>query len=257
MSGLFRKVTDRLLSYHRRLVHDPLLSVPEFAGRISRTEQIRYGSEARNCQAVADMLLFGVEYVSGAAVEGDVVEFGCMTGRTATVLAAAMASFRLDRKLHLFDSFEGLPDSNSEIDQRSLHVKHGVWAPGTCRGISPAALRAKCTRYLSGDQVLIYEGWFRDTMPRIPTGTRFGLLHVDCDLYQSAIEALDYVFQRRMVAEGAIILFDDWNCNRASNDFGERKAWQEVTAKYRITFSDAGDYGWAGHKFIVHTWQSQ
>ena len=252
---LLRKIGIRLGSYQRRLLNDPIRSVPEFEGRISRAEQMRYGSEARNCQAIADRLLFAVQYVAGASVEGDVAEFGCMTGRTALVLSAAMASFRLQRRLHLFDSFEGLPESTSEPDQSSFHVKDGVWAPGTCKGISPAALRTRCAQHLKDDQILIYEGWFRDTVSRIPVGTRFGLLHVDCDLYESAMDALDHVFRNRLVTEGAVLLFDDWNCNRASNDLGERKAWQELTAKYQIRFSDGGDYGWAGHKVTVHAYQ--
>jgi hypothetical protein len=226
--------------------------VPEFSRRISRAEQLLYGPDARNCQVIADNLLFGVEYVAGAAVQGDIAEFGSMTGRTATVLAAAMASFQVKRRLHLFDSFEGLPEATTGPDQSSFHVKDGVWSRGACRGIRPAILRAKCTRYLADDQVLIYEGWFRDTLPRIPKDARMGLLHVDSDLYQSAIEVLDFVFQRGIVSEGAIVLFDDWNCNRAANDLGERRAWQEVVTKYKIEFSDLGSYSWAGHRFIVH-----
>lgn len=257
MKNFSRKVLNRLKWYHRRFVNDPLLSVPEFAERISHAEQTRYGSEARNCQAIADSLLFGVEYVAGASVQGDIAEFGCMTGRTANVLAAAMASFHCKQKLHLFDSFEGLPKATSEVDSKSHHVKDGVWGPGTCKGITPAALRAKCTSYLANDQVAIYEGWFSKTVVNIPSGTIFGLLHIDCDMYQSTMDVLGFVFQRRMVAEGAVVFFDDWNCNRADNELGERKAWREICAKYGVQWSDGGDYGWAGHKIIVHSYQAR
>jgi len=241
--------------FERRFWRDPLRTLPEFKKRISLHEKIRYGPEVRNHQAIADALLFAVEYVWGAAVEGHVVEFGTMTGRTASVLAAAMATFRHKGELHLFDSFEGLPEATSQIDRDSFHVKEGVWSEGTLQGIGPSALRSKCRRYLADHRIFIHEGWFKDTTKLLPEGKKFGLIHMDGDLYQSTIDALDPLFSRRMVSEGAALLFDDWNCNRASNQLGERRAWRELVQKYRIVFSEGGDYGWAGHRFIVHSYE--
>ncbi len=241
--------------FERRFWKDPLRTVPEFKKRISLHERIRYGPEVRNNQAIADALLFAMEYVWGAAVEGDVVEFGTMTGRTANVLAAAMASFRHDGELHLFDSFEGMPEATSQLDKTSFHVKAGVWSAGTLKGIGPSALRIKCRRHLADNRIFIHEGWFKDTIKKLPDGKKFGLIHVDSDLYQSTIDVLDPLFSRRMVSEGAALLFDDWNCNRASNQLGERRAWRELAEKYRVDFSDGGDYGWAGHRFTVHGYE--
>jgi hypothetical protein len=236
--------------FERRFWRDPLRTIPEFRKRISLHERIRYGPEVRNNQAIADALLFAMEYVTGAVVEGEVVEFGTMTGRTATVLAAAMASFRHKGELHLFDSFSGMPEATSQFDKSSFHVRDGVWSAGTLQGISPAALRLKCNRHLADERIFIHEGWF------LPDGKKFGLIHVDSDLYQSTIDVLDPLFRRRMVSEGAALLFDDWNCNRASKQLGERKAWQELSEKYQVEYSDGGDYGWAGHRFTVHCYQN-
>ncbi len=252
MNSLIKRIAGRAKSMERRYWHDPLLSVPEFSHRISAAEQGLYGSEARSHQAIADALLFGVQYAVGAAVEGDIAEFGCMTGRTANVLAAAMASFRTTKKLHLFDSFEGLPPATHTTDTASVHVKEGVWGPGTCLGISPEALRQKCEKFLPSPQVLIYQGWFSETLKQLPAGIPFSLVHIDCDLYQSAMDVLAYYFDHKLVAEGAVIFFDDWNCNRASNQCGERKAWAEVVDRYKIEASDGGSYSWGGHKFFVH-----
>ena len=102
----------------------------------------------------------------------------------------------------------------------------------------------------------IYEGWFSKTISKFPAGTRLGLLHVDCDLYESAKDVLDYVFSRQMVAEGAINLFDDWNCNRAEPGCGERRAWSEAVARFSVDYSPGGPYGWGGTKFIVHSYKA-
>lgn len=242
--------------FERRFWRDPLRTVPEFRKRISLHERIRYGPEVRNNQAIADALLFAMEYVTGAVVEGEVVEFGTMTGRTAAVLGAAMASFRHKGELHLFDSFSGMPEATSQFDKSSFHVRDGVWSAGTLQGISPAALRLKCKRYLAEERIFIHEGWFQDTVKNLPDGKKFGLIHVDSDLYQSTIDVLDPLFGRRMVSEGAALLFDDWNCNRASKQLGERRAWRELSEKYQVDYSDGGDYGWAGHRFTVHSYQN-
>ena len=254
MKSIPERISIRLGLYQRRFIHDPLRSVPEFKDRIDWGMQSLHGNRTLSYQVIAENLLFGVQYVAEGVVEGEIAEFGCMTGRTANVISAAMASFRLDRNLHLFDSFEGLPESSSKPDTSSVHVKDGTWGPGTCKGISPAALRKKCEQYLKAEQIQIYEGWFSKNMEKIPAKSKFAMLHIDCDLYQSTMDALDFLFQRKMISPGAIILFDDWYCNRSSNEHGERKAWQELVNKYKISAENLGCYAWGGHKFIVQSY---
>ena len=54
--------------------------------------------------------------------------------------------------------------------------------------------------------------------------------------------------------EGAIIFFDDWNCNCASNEFGE-KGVEEIIDKFNLKVSDEGSYSMASRKFIVHDYK--
>jgi hypothetical protein len=245
------------MDFERRFLHDPLRTVPELSGRVSRSEQMHYGAQAKSHQAIADALVRAIEYIKGAAVAGEVIEFGTMSGRTASVLAAAMASFRHPGELHLLDSFAGMPEAKSDVDKAAMHVQSGAWAEGTLHGISAASLREKCRRYLPNERIVVHSGWFSETAGKIDPNKRFGLLHVDCDLYQSTRDALTPLFAQNMVSEGAVILFDDWNCNRASNQLGERRAWCELGHEYAIETSDGGDYSWSGHKFIVHKYRSR
>jgi O-methyltransferase len=208
-------------------------------------------------------LELGVDYVYSCDVAGDIAEFGTMTGGTAAALARAMAlsSARYPeaagrtRRLHLFDSFRGLPEASSPIDAESPHVRSGVWSAGTCKGISRDDLLRRCVKYLPEDRVAIHDGWFKDTLPRLPADVRFALLHIDCDLYQSTIEVLDHCFSRSLIQEGTAIFFDDWNSNRASPEFGERKAWAEACGRYAVRSSDCGEYSHSGRKFIVHSYR--
>lgn len=221
-------------------------------------------SESEN--EVLRELQFGVEYVYGADVQGEIAEFGTFTGRSAAAIATAISDWdRLNpstddqrnrpKTLLLFDSFEGLPEAESEIDKDSPHVKSGVWGPGLCHLLSMDGLRNVCEQFISADRIMLFKGWFKDTVPTIQPGTKFAMLHVDCDLYQSTIDCLEYMFANSMISEGAAIFFDDWNPNRASPTHGERRAWSELVERYAIEFSDWGSYGWGGKKFIIHSYK--
>lgn len=220
----------------------------------------------RHRQDAIRALSDGVAAVYGYDIEGDIAEFGTMTGQTAAGLARAISEcdihlgYALDRygtaprRLHLFDSFAGLPVADHIVDSSAPHVRDGVWSAGSCTGVSPSELRKMVTASLPDDRVSIFEGWFKDTVPALSHGTCYGLVHVDSDLYASAADVLNGLFSRAMIAEGAMVYFDDWNCNRASNSFGERRAWRECVDRFGVSFSDEGSYGIFAHRFTIHTY---
>ncbi len=228
--------------------------LPEFHELIPAGPGIDGRTEAKRDALRA--LYVGVWAVIGGAVEGDVAEFGTHTGLTALALAKSLADNTLPdrpaKRLLLLDSFEGLPEVTAEADAASPHIAQGHWHPGLCRGATADELRAIVETRLPAARVDIHPGWYADTVPVLPADTRLALLHVDCDLYQSTIDALLPCFERGFVAEGAQLYFDDWNCNRASPAFGQRRAWRELSERFAIDFSESGDYAAFGHKLIVH-----
>lgn len=206
-----------------------------------------------------------VEYIYGARVEGDVIEFGVKDGDSAGIILAAMLmieaverDYPKDRKLWLCDSFEGFPASSSEIDRQSYMVKSGVWGPGQSAGCSAAALRGQLEESpRHGQRCEIVEGWYKNTVGTFAASQRkYALIHADCDLYESTMDALGPLFANGCVAEGAMILFDDWNANAARRQEGQRYAWLQLRNEYRIEASDEGGYGAYSHKFIVHGYRS-
>ena len=218
----------------------------------------------KNDDGVLKTLARSVRYVYDMAVEGDIAEFGTMSGTTAVILATAANHYnsvcvndvRGTKRVFYFDSFEGLPKARFDIDKNSHHVSTGLWGEGTCFGLDEFAFKKVVSKYLSQESFSVYKGFFKDTVPTIDKGQKFGLIHIDSDLYESAIDVLDSLFGNSQVSEGAVILFDDWNCNAASPLLGERKAFSEVCEKYDISFSDAGSYGVASHRFIIHSYRS-
>jgi len=258
-----RALTDRLDTEERALrgqvesLTTRVMQMKEGFDLPNSPPMLRHGLE------VTKALSAGVATVYGAAIPGHIAEFGTMTGVSAVGLARAMATcdahlgYALrtanlpEKELHLFDSFCGLPDADNPVDAVSPHVRSGVWGRGTCAGLTAQALAAEVAKHLPSSRVRVFEGWFRDTLPNAPE-TPYGLIHIDSDLYISAMDVLDFLFSHRRVADGALLFFDDWNCNGASPEFGERKAWREIVEKYRVHYSDEGPYALFSHKFIVH-----
>ena len=218
---------------------------------------------------IFESLTEGVYYVFNNEIGGHIAEFGTGTGFSTRSIALAMASFaelmlthvkpaHLESvksafpDLYLFDSFAGLPAADNAIDAVSPYVVSGRWHEGRFVDLSKADLLALCTKFIEPERISTFEGWFKDTLPSLDAGTKFAMLHLDCDLYSSTYEVLDYLLAHGHVADGALLFFDDWNCNRASPRFGQRKAWAEIVNKYALEHSDAGEYAMLGHKFFVH-----
>jgi O-methyltransferase len=232
-------------------------------GGISSSVSIHL-SEKKRQNLVANKLSEGVYHSVEYSVDGDIAEFGTCSGNSAVALATALEStmeaFAWDegrnkaRKLWLFDSFEGLPEARFDVDTLSPHVSNGLWSKGSCKGLTSEKLTSVVLKYLANSELKVIKGWFKDTVPLIPSETKFAMIHIDGDLYESAIDVLDNLFTRNMISEGAMVYFDDWNCNGANPEMGERKAWSEVVEKFSIQFSDMGHYGIGCHRFIVHSY---
>src|SRR5437016_3199477 len=168
---------------------------------------------------IYEALSQGVQYVLNNGVEGDIAEFGTASGFSAYTIARAMAihrhtyakriaQFGLPPKtLHLFDSFRGLPRPRDAVDLASPYVQAGVWQEGIYQVLAEEELVALCASAYDADKVLTYAGWFADTLERIRPQTKFAMLHLDCDLYQSSIEVLDHVFAKNRISDGCVVFF--------------------------------------------------
>ncbi len=213
---------------------------------------------------IFEALTEGVYYVFNNPVEGHVAEFGTCTGFSSYTIARAMSTYRKlcdermrksgqpEKKLHLFDSFEGLPRADSATDLASPNVKAGVWSEGAYKGLTAPELAELCATAYPAEHIHVLAGWYSQTLAAMPADVKYAMVHLDCDLYSSTHEVLDHLCSGRHLADGCVIFFDDWNCNHSSPRFGQRKVWGEMVEKHHLAYSDCGDYATLGHKFIVH-----
>lgn len=137
---------------------------------------------------------------------GAIAEVGVYKGASAKIIS----ELKGDKALHLFDTFEGLPQA-SEHD-RGVH-KIGQY---TCSLES-------VQDYLQGYPNLhYYKGLFPDSAINV-SDDRFCLAHFDVDLYEGTKACLEYFYPRMI--PGGIMVTHDYDILA-----GVRKAFEEFLA---------------------------
>jgi len=124
---------------------------------------------------------------------GDMAEMGVFMGSTAKLIALAASDTK--KKIHLFDTFEGLPDPVKPID---IHNK----------GEFNVDFNKVKDFFKDCPNVVFHKGLFPKTTAGLEN-VKYSFVHVDGDLYQSTLDSLEYFYPR--MVPGGVILFDDYN----------------------------------------------
>lgn len=152
---------------------------------------------------------------------GDVAECGVFRGSSLLAIGLYVKQHRLGKVVHGFDSFEGFSES-VEFDVRLGGQESNDKRVGGFNETSYELVREKVVRLNLEDVVRLHKGFFAYTLPAC-SGATFSFVHLDCDIYESYKECLNF-FYRRM-SPGGIILFDEYNdppwpgCNLAVDEF--------------------------------------
>ncbi len=153
-----------------------------------------------------------VRRVLAENVRGDFVECGVWRGGAAFLMADLLRRAGVsDRKVWLFDSFEGLPPPQELDGPRAVAYARDTDSPlyfDNCRAsleeVQRSAQRLQVSSYTE-----FVQGWFEETLPA--TRARVGpiaLLRLDCDWYKSVRCCLDNLYDQ--VVEGGFVVFDDY-----------------------------------------------
>lgn len=155
------------------------------------------------------------DQVLSFGVPGDVVEVGCNSGETAVLLQTLVQRHDPSRRLHVYDSFEGLPAPSARDTVN--HPGRGLpgWARAGSLDVAVDALRLNFKRYMLPAPE-IHKGWFKDTLP-VALPEKIALAHLDGDFYESILVSLVHVYPR--LSPRAICLIDDY-CDPAANPDG-------------------------------------
>jgi O-methyltransferase len=150
-------------------------------------------------------------------VPGDLIECGAWRGGACIFMRAVLKVFGdADRKVWAADSFEGIPIPDPTIDAQDAQL----WA-GRELAVSVEEAKQNFVNYgLLDEQVRFLKGFFIDTLPGAPIES-LSVLRIDCDLYDSVMQSLEYLYSK--VSIGGYVIIDDYGAlppaRRAVEDY--------------------------------------
>jgi O-methyltransferase len=129
--------------------------------------------------------------VNTTKIPGDITEIGVYRGGSSKLICEAKGN----RYFHLFDTFEGLPNTSSKDTQ--LFRKNQYQGSLEC-----------VQKLLQGfPNLYFYKGLFPATAISI-TQKMFSFVHMDVDLYESTKSCLDFFYPR--MSRGGVIISHDY-----------------------------------------------
>lgn len=131
---------------------------------------------------------------------GEVWETGVYQGGSATLLKMLIQESQAEQghgptTLRLFDSFEGLPATDHELD---LHHKGEFGDTGLEQVIQTVGKQ---------DWIDFRKGWIPETFAGLDHA-KIRFAHVDVDLYQPILDCCEFIYPR--LVPGGIMVFDDY-----------------------------------------------
>lgn len=133
-----------------------------------------------------------------AQLDGDFAEFGTYRGGCAQMVLAT-AGLAANRKMHLFDTFAGIPDSELTAREADQGFE------GRFEDSSVDHVRRVLSAWEA--QVEIHAGDVFKTLPATETGP-LSFAHIDLNATAPTIAALEYAWSRTV--PGGTVLFDDY-----------------------------------------------
>ena len=148
-------------------------------------------------------------------IQGCIAEAGVFQGEFARIMNDAFP----DRRLYLFDTFEGF-DERDIVYERKNHFS------GSVKGhLSLTSVDMVLSKMKYRDNCVIKKGYFPDTAEGIDE--TFTFVNLDMDLYKPTLEGLCFFWPR--MAKGGIIVVHDYfsngyeGVNTAVDEFIEKK----------------------------------
>lgn len=182
-----------------------------------------------NLETILNTYLLSLEALS---IDGDFVECGVAAGAQVATMSYACQQYNINKTIHLYDSFEGIPlaskddteqpgigkiTHNIDVDNKDLLISSGI----TVHSIDN--VKSNMKKWGINDKNFKYiKGWFQNTLPNNNI-EKISLLRLDGDLYESTKVCLEYLYPK--VVSGGYIIIDDYGlsgCKKVVHEyFGE------------------------------------
>jgi hypothetical protein len=166
-------------------------------------------------------------------IRGSFVECGTWKGGAVGLMALGNLSHSSTRRhIHLFDSFEGLPEPDRSIDGAKA-VAEALKAGGGTSGqlialpwlVGPLETNKELLEQTIGydpGHLHYHKGWFQETVPKDAAEVGpIAILRLDGDWYASTKVCLEHLYD--LVVSGGFVIIDDYGCfegcQKATDEF--------------------------------------
>ena len=128
-------------------------------------------------------------------LKGDVWECGVYKGGTAAMMATILKEKCPSKRLYLFDTFEGMPQTDADRDWH----KQGDFSDTSLEAV---------TSYIGHDDLcVVRKGFIPDTFTGLESA-QIAFAHIDVDIHKSIIDSLQFIWPR--LSFGGFVVFDDY-----------------------------------------------
>lgn len=165
-------------------------------------------------------------------MSGNVAECGVFRGDSAKFINR----FFPDRKLYLFDTFEGFENEDIEYEISSVNKAYINSRFADKEVFTDTSIKRLMRKMIYPENIEIHKGHFPETVRDIED--RFCFVNLDMDLYVPMLEAIRY-FWERMVDGGCILLHDYFNMEfQGVKKAVERFEMEKNIVPVKITIGD-------------------
>lgn len=170
--------------------------------------------------------LFIAEMLLNLDAEGVWVECGCFAGGSSSKIS--LIAGILDRKLMIFDSFEGLPEVEAQY-LRDSHCRRNEewqldWTPGKFKG-SMELVKANIQAYGDLDVCEFVQGWFEDTLTAEHLPGQIAFAFSDVDLANSSNTCFEALWPK--LTNQAIFATHDAAYLKVLQGFYDSRLWDD------------------------------
>ena len=158
-------------------------------------------------------------------IEGSTAELGVFQGNFSRLIS----HYFPDRKLYLFDTFDGFDKRDVEGDKGKNIVSD------TDRDFSGTSTELVLSRMEHRENCIVCKGWFPETAEGIEDS--FCFVSLDADLYEPLTAGLEFFYPR--LVHGGVIMIHDFN----NGDYpGARQAVKEFCDKSNLGYVCLSDH---------------
>jgi O-methyltransferase len=172
-------------------------------------------------------LEFCAKEISDRKIQGSVAELGVYQGDFAIKINEVFP----DRKLYLFDTFEGFANKDVEID-----LNNGFGSKGHKVDFSDTNVDTILKRMVSSEKCIIKKGYFPETAENLED--TFAFVSIDADLYKPLYDGLNYFYPR--LSKGGYIFIHDYNNALFT---GAKEAVRKFSSETGVSYFPLSDDG--------------